>query len=146
MNRAMILLVLTCAAASVPAADKQQVYKWTDANGVVHFSDAPPPNDTKNVESLHLAGGTTTAAAAADRPNDAAAASSAAASAAPAAAPANATDDATLCKQSRANLELLQGKTPVGIAGADGKAQVLDDKAREIQIASAKRAISRFCK
>jgi hypothetical protein len=144
MNRAMILLVMTCAAASVPAADKQQVYKWTDANGVVHFSDAPPPSDTKNVESLHLAGGTTTAAAAADQPPNAAA-SSPAANAAPAAPP-NATDDATLCKQSRANLELLQGKTPVGIAGADGKAQVLDDKAREIQIANAKLSISRFCK
>jgi len=63
-----------------------------------------------------------------------------------AAAPANATDDATLCKQSRANLELLQSKTPVGIAGADGKAQVLDDKARELQIANAKLSISRFCK
>jgi hypothetical protein len=146
MNRVMFLLVLTCAAASVPAADKQQVYKWTDANGVVHFSDAPPPTDTKNVESLHLAGGTTTAAAAADRPNDAVAASSAASSATSSTAPPNATDDATLCKQSRANLELLQGKTPVGIAGADGKAQVLDDKAREIQIASAKLSISRFCK
>jgi len=144
MNRAMILLVLTCAAASVTAADKQQVYKWTDANGIVHFSDAPPPSDTKNVESLHLAGGTTTAAAADQPPN--AAAGSPAANAAPAAAPANATDDATLCKQSRANLELLQSKTPVGIAGADGKAQVLDDKARELQIANAKLSISRFCK
>lgn len=146
MNRAMILLVLTCAAASVPAADKQQVYKWTDANGVVHFSDAPPPSDTKNVESLHLAGGTTTAAAGTDQqPDSAGTASSASASAAPATPP-NATDDATLCKQSRANLELLQGKTPVGIAGADGKAQVLDDKGREVQIANAKLAISRFCK
>ena len=149
MNRAIILLVMTCAAASVPAADKQQVYKWTDANGVVHFSDAPPPSDAKNVESLRLAGGTTTAAGAADQPKDAAAVNSAAASAAPATAsppPPNATDDATLCKQSRANLELLQSKTPVGIAGADGKAQVLDDKAREIQIVNAKQAISRFCK
>ena len=144
MNRAMILLVLTCAAASVTAADKQQVYKWTDANGIVHFSDTPPPSDTKNVESLHLAGGTTTAAAADQPPN--AAGGSPAANAAPAAAPANATDDATLCKQSRANLELLQSKTPVGIAGADGKAQVLDDKARELQIANAKLSISRFCK
>jgi len=144
MNRAMILLVLTCAAAGVTAADKQQVYKWTDANGIVHFSDAPPPSDTKNVESLHLAGGTTTAAAADQPPN--AAAGSPAANAAPAAAPANATDDATLCKQSRANLELLQSKTPVGIAGADGKPQVLDDKARELQIANAKLSISRFCK
>ena len=139
MNRIVILLVLACAATSISAADKSQVYKWTDANGVVHFSDAPPPQDTKNVQSLHLAGGTTTAGAtaAADQPKDAAAAG---------ARPANAPDEATLCKQSRANLELLQGKTPVGIAGTDGKPQALDDQARDAQIANAKLAISRYCK
>jgi len=141
MNRNLILLVLACAAASATAVDKQQVYKWTDANGIVHFSDAPPPQDTKNVQELHLSGGTTTASApaAADNPKDAAATAANG-------APANAPDEATLCKQSRANLELLQGKTPVGIAGADGKAQALDDQARQAQIANAKLAISRFCK
>jgi hypothetical protein len=142
MNRVTILLALACAA-NVSAADKQQVYKWTDANGVVHFSDAPPPLDTKNVQALHLAGGTTTTGATAseDKPKDAAAAN-----AAGAALPASAADDAALCKQSRANLELLQSKTPVGIAGPDGKPQALDDKAREGQIANAKLAISRYCK
>jgi len=147
MIRLVILFALTCAAASVCAADKQQVYKWIDANGVVHFSDSPPPTDTKNVQSLHLAGGTTTAGApgaAADNSKEAATATPAAA--APGVVPANATDDAALCKQSRANLELLQGKTPVGIAGADGKPQALDDTAREGQIATAKLAISRYCK
>jgi len=147
MNRLVILLVLTCAAASVCAADKQQVYKWTDANGVMHFSDAPPPQDTKNVQSLHLAGGTTTAGAIGtteDKRKDAAMATSA--GAAPGVVPANATDDAALCKQSRANLELLQGKSPVGIAGADGKPQALDDQARDSQIVNAKLAISRYCK
>ena len=142
MNRIVILLAMACAAASVSAADKQQVYKWTDANGVVHFSDAPPPQDTKDVQSLHLAGGTTTAATD-QAPKEAATAGPVAAGAA---APPNATDDATLCKQARANLELLQGKTPVGIAGADGKAEVLDDRGRQAQIDNAKRSISRFCK
>lgn len=142
MNRHMILLALACVAVTATAADKQQVYKWTDANGVVHFSDAPPPQDTKNVQALHLAGGTTTtsAPAAADNPNGAAAPATANG------APVNTTDEAALCKQSRANLELLQGKTAVGIAGADGKPQALDDAAREGQIANAKLAISRYCK
>ena len=145
MNRVVILFGLACAAASAGAADKQQVYKWTDANGVVHFSDAPPPNDTKNVQSLHLAGGMATAAASPteDKPKDATGAAAAPASATPSSTP---PDEATLCKQSRDNLELLQGKTPVGITGADGKAVVLDDKARDAQIANAKLAISRFCK
>jgi hypothetical protein len=144
MTRVMILLILACAAAGALAADKQQVYKWTDANGVVHFSDAPPPTDTKNVQSLHLAGGTTTSGAA--PAGNAAVASTAAPGATTTAVPAAAGDNATLCKQARSNLELLQSKTPVGIAGADGKAEALDDKARQAQIDNAKLAISRFCK
>jgi hypothetical protein len=26
----------------------QQIYKWTDANGQVHFSDQPPPSDSSS--------------------------------------------------------------------------------------------------
>lgn len=142
MIRPAALLVLACAAASAWSADKQQVYKWTDANGVVHFSDAPPPSETKNVQALHLVGGTTAAAPAAaadEKPKDPAAPPGTATTGAPA-------DSSELCKQSRANLELLQSKTPVGIAGADGKAAPLDDQARESQIANAKLAIAHYCK
>jgi hypothetical protein len=144
MNRPVALLVLACAASSAWSADKQQVYKWTDANGVVHFSDAPPPNDTKNVQSVRLVGGMTSAAPAGapdDTPKDGVAASGTAA-----AAGATTADPAELCKQARANLELLQSKTPVGIVGADGKATAIDDSARDGQIANAKLAIAHYCK
>jgi glutaredoxin len=33
--------LLACAAAPIPAA--AQLYKWTDAQGTVHYSDTPPP-------------------------------------------------------------------------------------------------------
>jgi hypothetical protein len=143
MNRVVILLVLACAAASVFAADKKQVYKWTDANGVTHFSDAPPPKDTQNVQTLHMVGGMT---AAAPMPTDEKPKDAAAGSTTPGAPGEAVPDEATLCKRSQSNLELLQGNTPVGIPGADGKATLLDDKAREAQIANAKVAIARFCK
>ena len=146
MKRAVIVFTLACTAAGVFAADKQQVYKWTDANGVLHFSDAPPPSDTKNVQALRLSGGTTQAAVTASSQANPAAPAATATAAAAATAPVPPPDDATLCKQSRSNLELLQSKTTVGIAGTDGKALVLDDKARESQIANAKLAIARFCK
>jgi glutaredoxin len=35
----LVLAALLCAA----SASAQQVYKWTDAKGVTHFSDTPPP-------------------------------------------------------------------------------------------------------
>lgn len=29
---------------AVPPASAAEIYQWTDANGVVHYSDTPPPN------------------------------------------------------------------------------------------------------
>ncbi|MHA6204475.1 DUF4124 domain-containing protein [Dyella soli] len=43
MRRPLIAAVLLLAAPLVVA----QAYKWTDANGTVHYSDAPPPQGTK---------------------------------------------------------------------------------------------------
>jgi Domain of unknown function (DUF4124) len=64
-------LLAAVAATAGHAADK--VYKWKDANGIVHFSDAPPPKGTEfnNVKIVNQsapitqaqAGGTATAAA-----------------------------------------------------------------------------------
>lgn len=42
-------LVLALAAASVGA--QVRVYRWVDANGVVHYSDAPPQGDASNISS-----------------------------------------------------------------------------------------------
>jgi hypothetical protein len=41
MKPRLLLLVLLAASATASAAT--QVYSWTDANGVKHFSDSPPP-------------------------------------------------------------------------------------------------------
>ena len=144
MNRMVMLFALAFTAAAAIAADKQQVYKWTDANGVVHFTGTPPPEGTPNVQSVHLVGGMTTADTAAvdNKPKD----TPPATSAPPALVAANAADNAALCQKARANLELLQGNAPVGIAGADGKADALDDQARAEQIRNAQLAIAKFCK
>ncbi|MEO7496698.1 MAG: glutaredoxin family protein [Massilia sp.] len=34
-----------------------QMYKWTDAKGVVHFGDSPPPADAKKTQEVRAAGG-----------------------------------------------------------------------------------------
>jgi hypothetical protein len=147
MNRKLPLLALLLVAASAYAADSQ-VYKWTDASGVVHYSDAPPPKDTQNVQTVRVSGG--------DRPHavggDNADAADAADKAKPAAAgnPAGAPTDpsggrARDCQTARSNLELLQGKMPVAVKNADGTQQPLDDKTRQLQINSANAQIALSC-
>ncbi len=37
----------------------QQVYSWTDANGVKHFSDSPPPPNTASAKKLNVHNGVT---------------------------------------------------------------------------------------
>lgn len=142
MNRAVILFTLACIAAGAFAADKQQVYKWTDANGVVHFSDAPPPSDTKNVQSVRLVGGTSAETPAAD------------ANAAPAddktkPATAVAADSADSrakdCEQAKRNLALLQSNYSVSELGPDGKVKPIDDKERAGRIAGVNERIAQVC-
>ena len=54
MKRPWLLLVLL---AALPAG-AAEMYTWTDANGVKHFSDSPPPAGAK-AQKLRLKGGVT---------------------------------------------------------------------------------------
>lgn len=147
MNRKLVLLALSCFMVGAYAAD-QQVYKWTDAAGVVHFSDSPPPKDAKDVQLMRISGG--------DRPHsvnsppngepgDALTAD--ANSSAGNAAPPDAKDaNAKACATARNNLDLLQSKMPVSVTGPDGKPIPLNDKARAAQIAAANANIALYCK
>lgn len=55
-------LAIAALAAALPiafgASAQTNVYKWTDADGKVHFSDTPPPQSTKNVTQQRVGGGT----------------------------------------------------------------------------------------
>ena len=45
-------IILTFIATSASA--QQKVYRWVDKDGVVHFGDAPPPDDVEGVETRTL--------------------------------------------------------------------------------------------
>lgn len=147
MNRKLVLLALACFMAGAYAAD-QQVYKWTDASGVVHFSDAPPPKDAKGVQLMRVSGG--------DRPHsvdnsaNGEPGSTPEAGAGDSGANAAATDpknaSAKACATARNDLEILTSKMPVSVTGPDGKAVPLDDKARAAHIAVANANIELYCK
>src|SRR4051794_23354338 len=51
--KASLLVCLLCLAARVEA---EPVYSWTDANGVKHFSETPPPASVINVQKLNVRG------------------------------------------------------------------------------------------
>jgi hypothetical protein len=144
MTRTIFLLALTAASSAFAASG--QVYKWTDAQGVVHYSDAPPPTTQANVQTVRVTGG--------DRPHDVAGSAPAEADAAQQpgqnqvaqnTAP-GAVDRSKDCATARSNLELLQSKFQVNVTDSSGKAVPLDDKTRQVQIADANAQIAVYCK
>ena len=52
---ATALWVLAFAAAAAHA--QTNVYKWTDKDGKVHFTDEPPPDDAKDASQRRMGGG-----------------------------------------------------------------------------------------
>lgn len=150
MKLVTFLLMLCGVVASAHAA-QGQVYKWTDASGIVHYSDAPPPQDTSNVQTVRVSGGDRPHAMTNDAPAEGADADKAK-------GPAdnglpqtttmadNADNRVQACTAARNNLDLLNSKFPVAVTGSDGKSRALDDSQRRAQIADANAQISLYCK
>ena len=61
MSRSLIVVALLLVA---PLAVAQQIYKWTDAKGTVHYSQSAPPEGTR-FQQVKLAGGVESADASA---------------------------------------------------------------------------------
>lgn len=149
MKRTMVFLALCTASAAVFGASGQ-VYKWTDAQGVVHYSDAPPGNTQPDVQTVRVSGG--------DRPHAIDNATADTPPADTAQKPAdnglpkeqvlvdNADNRRKACQSAHNNLDLLSSKFPVSITGSDGKTTALDDKSRQAQIADTNAQIALYCK
>jgi hypothetical protein len=141
-------LSIACTAGSASA---QQVYKWKDSTGVVHFSQTPPTNGAHFTE-MKLASGSdvpSRAPAPAANPSAAAEAGQDVPDAPPPAQhgtqPDTPSNRAKLCKQLGSNVSLLQGKTAVVVTGSDGKPQVMSSQAREQQLATTRAQQAQYC-
>ena len=145
MTRQWVLIALLGGFAAAHAAD---VYKWADANGVMHYSDTAPPLETK-AELVHLRGTGATAAAPAAIEDDTADTEN---PRKPAGATQNTLASAVVtaekrCADARSNLEVLQRSGPVGIdTGGKGAPKALDDNERQRQISGAQTIIATYCK
>lgn len=137
MKRYWFLLVLLTFA--LPAA-AGEMYSWTDANGVKHFSDSPPPNSVK-AQKVRVKGGVTTnepveeAPKADDKSNGPALA---------AAAGYSADDIKRNCDVARQNHDAASGqKIPLD---ANGQPDLDAAKTRQAQIDKADQQMKLFCK
>ncbi|MEX0960553.1 MAG: glutaredoxin family protein [Burkholderiales bacterium] len=51
------VVVLVALSVLVAAVQAEQLYKWVDSDGNVHYSDQPPPPDARSVEERSVSGG-----------------------------------------------------------------------------------------
>ena len=136
MHRSLIAVALLLLAPLAAA----QVYKWTDASGTVHYSEAPPAQGTKFSKV------TTTGTV---QPLSApAAAASAGASNQPAAPAQPVTDNpenrTKLCNSLKTNIAALQGGGPV-VMQQNGKTVALDADQRKQQATAAQSQYDLYC-
>ena len=140
MHRSLIAVALLLLAPLAAA----QVYKWTDASGTVHYSQAPPAQGTafKEVKT------TGTVAPRVPPPPKADSEGSLEASAPPEQSSKPVADTpenrAKLCASLKANLATLQGGGPV-VMQQDGKPTALDSAQRKQQISTAQAQYQQYC-
>lgn len=139
-------LSLACVAGFAGA---QQIYKWKDANGVIHYSQTPPASSVHYTRmSLTSQPEVASGTPAPSNPESEGAPESDTAT--PSAAsggtlPDTPSNRAALCRQLSSNIALLQSKQPVVTSGNDGKQQVMSDDAREQQLAAARAQQGQYC-
>jgi hypothetical protein len=138
MHRSLIAVALLMMAPLAAA----QVYKWTDASGTVHYSQAPPVKGT-NYKTVHTTGTVeprqAPAPAVADKGD-------AAAQPAPGNKPMADTPEnrSKMCSSLKTNLAALQGSGPVVMQQGD-KTTALDGDQRKQQLASAQSQYNQYC-
>lgn len=140
MRRLLIATALLLAAPLVAA----QAYKWTDAGGTVHYSDAPPPQGTKynkvttsgSVEPL-----ATPEAAASTNPETAGQSQPQANQQPVADTPENRTK---LCANLKSNMEMLKSSGPV-VMQDGGQQKVMNNDQRKQQQTTAEAQYQQYC-
>ncbi len=121
--RALLGLTAVLLVAALPAT-AGEVYRWKDAKGVTHYSDAPPKDSAYKKSTVNAGTPQAGQAPAAEKAEKAEKAA-----------------DSPQCTASRQNLERLKSNAPVGLdANNDGKPDAelsADQRADQVQLAEA---------
>lgn len=137
-----VVIVMAACLAHAPRSEASDVYKWTDAKGVVHYADAPP--EGQKYERVKVSSGaTTTTAAEEEAPAEAAPAKQETQEEAMAR---YAAARAQNCKIARDNLAAFDqfGNVQKDVDG-DGTPEVLTPEQRESEIARNRDLVARSC-
>lgn len=145
MVRRVLLIALSFTAVS--AAQAEQVYKWTDAKGVTHFTDSPPPKDVSKdkVTRLEVAKDQPSSSQSSTNTNSSMPTSSAQESPGSAAEVNPAQQLADACTKARSQVELLQSNHQV-VMERNGKNEQLDDTAKKAELVKAQERVAAYCK
>lgn len=137
-----LLIAVSLALPAAAAADT--LYKWTDAEGITHYSDSPPPQGS-DVEAREIRVDPAP-------PPIAAAPDAAAPDAAPGTAPESEPGAEPVptasenCTRVRANVETLERSEVVRMdLDGDGTTETLTDEQREQQLEIAQRQVEVYC-
>lgn len=138
MKRTWLLFALMAVGLPAAAAD---MYSWTDANGVKHFSDSPPPANVTKSQKLKVKGGITSAAEDPEQSDQATKSSGPALAAAAGYSP---EDIKRNCDVARKNLSVLDAQKPS--LNADGSPTDAEaSKNHQAQVDKANQQIKLFC-
>ena len=124
MRPMLIVLPVLLVAFALPAAAAEQLYRWKDENGVVHYTDSPPPSGREYE--------TRTVVAVPDTP--------------PAPAPAPVAEPSARCLQARANLQVFDTSEGVSMdTDGDGVEEQLEGEVREREHQRARELVQKEC-
>ncbi len=163
--RAAVLSLVVSVMVGASAVQADEVYKWVDKNGVVHYGEFPPNNKkSKTIETPSKPEPT------ADEPaTDSETESSASKTTAPSEAPkANSRDKfledrqkqkdekekaekakkekARACNEANSNVEMLQSGGKVRIVDENGNAKLLSPEEIEKRLLTEKKNVEKYCK
>ncbi|HSC78729.1 MAG TPA: DUF4124 domain-containing protein [Chitinolyticbacter sp.] len=143
MKRTMLILSLCCVAATASA----EIYKWKDADGRIHYSDTPPPDqkkakviDTKAQPVSSLPADRKTAAPAAAAATDGAKPADAAK-----ADPATAQKDPAACDAAQKRSAFLQNNKIYKAINEKGEVEFMEAERRKQEIAKNEEDLKKFC-
>ncbi|MGO4702748.1 DUF4124 domain-containing protein [Dyella sp. 2RAB6] len=146
MRRSLIAAaVLLAPLAFALPASAQQVYKWTDAAGSVHYSDTPPPKGSSS-KKITLSGIAQSSGEPAQPAKEGTAQEKTTGSAEAPAQPVADTPEnrKKLCSTLKGNLDILRDKKPV-VVQEGNQSKVLDDAQRKQQQSTAEGQYKQYC-
>ncbi|HZR38176.1 MAG TPA: DUF4124 domain-containing protein [Nevskia sp.] len=145
MNKSLLSLLLC----GLPLAASAQIYKWTDANGQVHFSQNPPKQGSyQDVTPQGPISGTSTDSNGRPLPPPPRSGGGSSSGSAPATQAMRAgADNAERCAKANERIAYLQEKTAhrLMVTGDDGQPARMTDEQFDQQLKDARDAAAKYC-